>query len=51
MNLRAVPRKRWRKFEDLMKTGWGQADAKRIYAAARPSYHAVTVNTLDAIVE
>jgi aminopeptidase N len=38
-------------FEDLMKTDWGQADAKRIYAAARPSYHAVTVNTLDGIVK
>jgi aminopeptidase N len=38
-------------FEDLMKTDWGQADARRIYAAARPSYHAVTVNTLDAIVK
>ena len=38
-------------FLDLMKTGWGQADAKRIYTAARPSYHAVTVNTLDAIVK
>jgi hypothetical protein len=38
-------------FEDLMKTDWGQTDARRIYAAARPSYHAVTVNTLDAIVK
>ena len=38
-------------FEDLMKTDWGKADAKRIYAAARPSYHAVTVNTLDGIVK
>jgi leukotriene-A4 hydrolase len=38
-------------FEDLMKSDWGKADAKRIYAAARPSYHAVTVNTLDQIVK
>jgi leukotriene-A4 hydrolase len=38
-------------FEDLMKTDWGKADAKRIYAVARPTYHAVTVNTLDGIVK
>jgi leukotriene-A4 hydrolase len=38
-------------FDDLMKTDWGKADAKRIYAAARPSYHAVTTQTLDAIVK
>ena len=38
-------------FEDLMKTDWGKADAKRIYAAARPSYHSVTVTTLDEIVK
>ena len=37
--------------EDLMKTDWGKAEAKRIYAAARPTYHAVTVNTLDGIVK
>jgi leukotriene-A4 hydrolase len=37
--------------EDLMKTDWGKAEAKRIYAAARPAYHAVTVNTLDGIVK
>jgi hypothetical protein len=34
-----------------MDSSWGKADAKRIYAAARPSYHAVTVNTLDGIVK
>jgi aminopeptidase N len=38
-------------FEDLMKTDWGKPEAKRIYAAARPSYHAVTVGTLDGIVK
>jgi aminopeptidase N len=38
-------------FEDLMKSDWGTAEAKRIYAVARPSYHAVTVNTLDGIVK
>jgi leukotriene-A4 hydrolase len=38
-------------FEDLMKTDWGKADARRIYAAARPGYHAVTVGTLDEIVK
>jgi len=38
-------------FEDLMKTDWGKADAKRIYAAARPGYHAVTTQTLDGIVK
>ena len=38
-------------FEDLMKTDWGKAEARRIYAAARPSYHSVTVKTLDEIVK
>jgi leukotriene-A4 hydrolase len=38
-------------FEDLMKTDWGKADARRIYAAARPGYHAVTVSTMDEIVK
>ena len=38
-------------FEALMKTDWGRPEAKRIYAAARPSYHAVTVGTLDGIVK
>jgi aminopeptidase N len=37
-------------YEDLMATDWGQADARRIYASARPTYHAVAVNTLDNIV-
>lgn len=38
-------------YEALMKTEWGKAEAKRIYAAARPIYHAVATATLDAIVE
>ena len=37
-------------YEDLMATEWGRDTARRIYAAARPSYHAVAVRTLDAIV-
>jgi aminopeptidase N len=37
-------------YEDLMATEWGRAEARRIYAQARPTYHAVAVNTLDAIV-
>ena len=37
-------------YEDLMATDWGPAEARRIYAAARPTYHAVAVNTLDAII-
>ncbi|HKG90867.1 MAG TPA: M1 family metallopeptidase [Gemmatimonadaceae bacterium] len=39
-------------YEDLMAAGpWGQALAKRIYAEARPLYHAVTTGTVDAIVK
>src|SRR5690606_27160790 len=37
-------------YEDLMKTDWGQAEARRIYAMARPGYHSVATGTLDAIV-
>ena len=37
-------------YEDLMATDWGKAEAKRIYARARPTYHAVATTTLDAIV-
>ena len=37
-------------YEDLMKTDWGKAESKRIYAIARPTYHAVSRTTLDAIV-
>jgi leukotriene-A4 hydrolase len=38
-------------YEDLMKTDWGKAEAKRIYARARPLYHAVATSTLDPIVQ
>lgn len=37
-------------YEDLMASGWGANEARRIYATARPTYHAVAVNTLDPIV-
>lgn len=37
-------------YEDLMATDWGNAEAKRIYTAARPTYHAVSTTTLDPIV-
>lgn len=37
-------------YEDLMKTDWGKADARRIYEQARPLYHPVAINTLDPIV-
>jgi aminopeptidase N len=37
-------------YEDLMKTDWGKDDARRIYARARPLYHAMSTNTLDPIV-
>jgi leukotriene-A4 hydrolase len=37
-------------FEDLMRTPWGPDEARRIYATARPLYHAVTRGTVDAIV-
>jgi leukotriene-A4 hydrolase len=37
-------------FQDLMNTTWGVDVARRIYAQARPTYHSVTTNTVDAIV-
>jgi aminopeptidase N len=37
-------------YEDLMASGWGQPEAKRIYARARPLYHGVATGTLDPIV-
>jgi len=37
-------------YEDLMATAWGKDEAKRIYTIARPTYHAVSTTTLDAIV-
>ncbi len=37
-------------YEDLMKTPWGRPIARRVYAAARPGYHAVSTQTIDGIV-
>jgi hypothetical protein len=37
-------------YEDLMSTEWGKPIARRIYKAARPTYHAVATGTLDPIV-
>jgi aminopeptidase N len=37
-------------YVDLMKTPSGSAFAKRVYAKARPGYHAETVAAIDAIV-
>jgi aminopeptidase N len=37
-------------YEDLMKTSWGTAEARRIYDRARPLYHSVATTTLDPIV-
>ena len=37
-------------YEELARTEWGKEQAKRIYAAARPGYHAVATATLDPIV-
>ncbi len=38
-------------YEDLMATDWGRAQARRVYATARPLYHAVSAGTIDAIVK
>ena len=38
-------------YEDLMQTPWGQPIARRVYAQARSSYHAVSTQTIDAIVQ
>jgi aminopeptidase N len=38
-------------YEDLMKTDWGKAEARRLYARARPLYHTVATSTLDPIVQ
>ena len=38
-------------YDDLMKTSWGPPVAHRIYQRARPTYHAVSVQTLDGIVK
>ena len=37
-------------YEELMKTPAGAAQAKRVYALARPGYHPETVAAIDAIV-
>ncbi len=37
-------------YEELMKTDWGVEFARRVYNKARPGYHPIAVNTLDAIV-
>ena len=37
-------------YEDLMKADWGKSEARRIYARARPLYHAMSTTTLDPIV-
>ena len=36
-------------YGDLAATDWGRPLAQRIYAAARPTYHSVTVGSLDAL--
>ena len=38
-------------YEALMKSPGGVEFAKRVYATARPGYHATVVGALDAIVE
>ena len=38
-------------YEDLAKTEWGKAEAKRIYHRARAAYHSVATATLDPIVQ
>jgi len=37
-------------YEELMKSDWGSAEARRVYAQARPGYHPLTVKSLDPIV-
>ena len=37
-------------YQDLMSRDWGKPEAVRIYAQARPFYHAVSTSTLDRIV-
>ncbi len=36
-------------FQDLAATDWGRPIAERIYARARPGYHSVTANSVDAV--
>ncbi|HYF35248.1 MAG TPA: leukotriene A4 hydrolase C-terminal domain-containing protein, partial [Prosthecobacter sp.] len=37
-------------YKALMKTEAGQAEARRIYALARPNYHAVATSTFDELI-
>jgi aminopeptidase N len=37
-------------YEDLTKSPWGHDEARRIYAVARPGYHALVTSTIDPIV-
>jgi leukotriene-A4 hydrolase len=37
-------------YQELMNTTWGPDVARRIYAAARPTYHSITAGTVDGIV-
>jgi leukotriene-A4 hydrolase len=37
-------------YEDLMKSEWGRPRALKLYARARPHYHAVSARTIDEIV-
>jgi len=37
-------------YKDLLASGWGKEEAKRIYLKARPLYHSVATGTLDPIV-
>jgi aminopeptidase N len=37
-------------YEELMKSEWGRDEARRIYAIARPTYHALVTSTVDPIV-
>ena len=38
-------------FEDLLKTDWGRPVAERIYAKARPMYHAVTASSVQQLLD
>jgi drug/metabolite transporter (DMT)-like permease len=38
-------------YQELAKSEWGRALAKRIYEKARPTYHAVSRDTIDALLQ
>jgi hypothetical protein len=38
-------------YEELAGTDWGRALAMRIYRQARPTYHSVSVGTIDGILK